>query len=122
MAKEGDFRCSCGMNVNRKDTDLLSYLYFTTGYRKIVGEIGECKNRGCHRQESPKRFGFCDDCSRKSASNMSFAIALQMVYRYINVGVNRVEFFRNILGRIDERKVRVGMYDPETLRSELMIG
>jgi hypothetical protein len=49
---------------------------------------------------------------------MSFAIALQMVYRYINVGVNRVEFFRNILGRIDERKVRVGMYDPRQQRGQ----
>lgn len=122
MAKEGNFSCSCGMNVNRKETDLLSYLYFTTGYRKIVGEIGNCKNPGCNNRESPKRFGFCDICSRKSASNMSFAIALQILYRYVIGSENRIDIFRNILGRIDSRKVRVGMYDPETLRRELMIG
>jgi len=80
MEKIGCRRCGC--DVDRKNIDAMSYLYFDTGYEKWVGKIQCCRKSDCWKIGNPKRFGYCINHQQKIARNCSVILSFIFMIRY----------------------------------------
>jgi len=112
-----NYLCSCGRLINLEDVDMMSYLYFLDGYKKIVGEFSLCKYNGCHLEGNPKRWGYCQYHNQDLTTNTAFAKSLQMMVRYVNMG-NKEDIFFKILLELNKRQVRIDDR-PERLKTFL---
>lgn len=102
--------CSCGKDVDFRDVDMLSYLYFLNGYKSIVGEIKQCKCENCNTEGNPKRWGYCSYHNSSITTNIAFALSLQLMTRYVleDDVKRRMDIFYRILSKLNEWQVGRG--------------
>ena len=84
IKKHRKINCNnCSTEINHKNMEPLSYIYFENAYKRWIGKIQKCKDENCNQQGNPIRYGYCIFHKKEKISETIFINALTFFSRFI---------------------------------------